>query len=435
MPGATDDVGAARLLSAAARAALDAIAAAADGLGWPAYVVGGLPRDALLGRHEAPDLDVVIAGDALAVADVVRTAAGGRVVRHARFLTATWRNGGAAIDLVTARRERYPAPGALPVVTPGTLDDDLARRDFTVNTLALPVVVGGFGALIDRFGARNDLAQGVVRVLHPASFRDDPTRLLRAVRTEARLGFRMDPDTEFLARDGVTGLAALSAARLRGELVRLFAEPRPDAALRRLEALGALAVLGPAPLVAGDAAALAARLAARRARLAPADAAQPLALAAWLAAQGPAGVAAATRLALSARLAADIACAVACAADPRLADGAAPASAVNAALAARHPTPVALVLAAVVADDGVRDRLDAYATRWAGRTPPIDGDDVVALGVPRGPAVGRVLAAVRAAWWDGAVQTRADALALARQQAKADAARRDEGFGAASPML
>lgn len=423
-PAASEAPAAWPLLTPAQQAAVTAIWRAADAAGWPAYVVGGLPRDAVLGRPIGPDLDVVTVGDAVALAEAVRAAAGGLVVRHRRFLTATWSLAGTSVDLVTARRERYPAPGALPIVEPGTLDDDLARRDFTVNTLALPLRADGFGPLVDRHGALDDLAAGRVRVLHRASFADDPTRILRAVRTEARLGFRMDAATEALARAAVGGLAALTAARWRGELKRLFAEDDDVAvaALARLEDLGALAVLGPSPLRAAGTADVLTRLAARRRRLPGGLDRATARLMAWLTAHGPSGAAAGARLGLTARRAGDLSAAGALLADARVADATAAASAVYGAIAAARPSALALVLAAAAAaDDVVRDRLDRYALDWAGRVPPADGHDLVALGVPPGPAVGAALAALRAAWWDGVVATRDDALAFARRWVTADA--------------
>ena len=174
-----------------AQAVLDALA------GEPGvHVVGGAVRDALLGRVPR-ELDVVVEGDAVAVARRAAGRLGGELVVHDRFGTAVVRSRAATFDVVTARTETYAEPGALPDVRPGaTIEEDLARRDFTVNAIALRVADG---ELIERRGASADLGAGVLRVLHERSFEDDPTRLLRMARYAARLGFEPDPDTDALA--------------------------------------------------------------------------------------------------------------------------------------------------------------------------------------------------------------------------------------------
>src|SRR3954452_4152746 len=190
------------------------------------YVVGGAVRDALLGRtpHE---LDVLVEGDATAVARRAAERLGGVATIHERFGTATVRAAGHAFDLVSARTERYPHPGALPDVTLGaSAEEDLARRDFTVNAIAVRVADG---ALIEHPGAVADLEAGVLRVLHDASFRDDPTRLLRGARYAARLGFTPEPHTDAPAADaGPAGaVGAVTGARLGAELRLLLREPQP----------------------------------------------------------------------------------------------------------------------------------------------------------------------------------------------------------------
>ena len=159
-----------------------------------AFVVGGLVRDALLERSPAAhDLDVVVEGDALAVARALADAVGGVLVEHERFLTASVTLADRKrVDLVTARSERYERPGALPHVLPALIAQDLKRRDFTVNTLAVELASGGFG-LLDPLGGGADLARRKLRILHPLSFVEDPTRIFRAARYAARLGFALDP--------------------------------------------------------------------------------------------------------------------------------------------------------------------------------------------------------------------------------------------------
>jgi len=208
------------------------------------YVVGGAVRDLLLGR-EPHELDFVVEGDAVAVARRAAERLGGRTTVHERFGTATVTAPDVTFDLAGARRERYERPGALPDVELGaSLRDDLARRDFTVNAIALHLADG---ELVWFPGAEEDLRSGRLRVLHDDSFRDDPTRLLRMVRYTARLGFEPEERTDALAAEAVTdgALETVTGPRLGAELRLLLREPQP-AALAALErhGLGA-AVLAP----------------------------------------------------------------------------------------------------------------------------------------------------------------------------------------------
>jgi tRNA nucleotidyltransferase (CCA-adding enzyme) len=231
--------------------------------GIPVYLVGGTVRDLLLGRG-SPDLDFVAVGDGPGLAAAVQRQLGGRLLRHDAFLTADVIDAaGIHLDLATARGERYAAVAALPEVWPAAaLDDDLRRRDFTVNAMAVPLLVpdpagGGDGLdlesllagdrLIDPCGGRRDLAAGALRVLHAGSFLDDPTRVLRGVRFEAKLGLRLTAESETLVRQAVAAgaFARLSGSRLRHEIELLLEmEGGAEAALAGLERLQELGVLG-----------------------------------------------------------------------------------------------------------------------------------------------------------------------------------------------
>jgi tRNA nucleotidyltransferase (CCA-adding enzyme) len=209
-----------------------------------AWLVGGAVRDLLLGR-EVVDLDVVVEGDGVEAARAAATALGGSIREHDRFGTATvTAPDGFAFDVVTARAETYPAPGALPEVRPETLDEDLARRDFTINAMALSLQDG---SLREHPGAREDLDAAVLRVLHPRSFVDDPTRLLRLVRYAARLGFDPDTRTDALARDAIAAraLSTVSGPRIGAELLALCGEETAIAALNRAEEIGLTSALHP----------------------------------------------------------------------------------------------------------------------------------------------------------------------------------------------
>jgi len=208
-------------------------------------LVGGAVRDVLLGR-EPRELDVTVTGSSQALAERLATELGARPVEaHERFGTAVVRWDGGRIDIATRRSERYPAPGALPDVGPGSRESDRLRRDFTVNTLAVALSGPGAGRLDGAPGALEDLRGRRLRVLHEASFRDDPTRLLRLARYSARLGFRVEERTAALATEAVDGgaLDTVSSARVGAELRLALAEPDPVAALGALDGLGVLAAL------------------------------------------------------------------------------------------------------------------------------------------------------------------------------------------------
>ena len=199
--------------------------------GVPLYLVGGAVRDLQLG-FERGDVDVVAEGD---VGPIAR-ALGGRVVEHERFATASVKLEDLDVDLARARAETYAHPGALPLVRPATIDEDLARRDFTVNAMAIPLQ--GDAELIDPHDGRSDLADGLLRVLHYRSFVDDPTRAIRAARYAARFGFAIEPTTLDLLR--AAALATVSDDRRMAELGKLAAEPQAVAGFRLLDDWGVL---------------------------------------------------------------------------------------------------------------------------------------------------------------------------------------------------
>ena len=208
-----------------------------------AYAVGGCVRDWLLRRRAgAADLDVAVEGNAIELARSVGQELGGTVTAHQPFGTATLRlNGlpGRRIDFATCRRETYAKPAAYPKVTRGTLRDDLFRRDFTINTMAVVLHRGRLGTLIDPFGGVRDLRRRQLRILHPRSFLDDPSRILRGVRFLVRFGLRWEPHTERVAREAVSrgAIGWLNTGRLRKELDRIASEEDPRACLERFAEL------------------------------------------------------------------------------------------------------------------------------------------------------------------------------------------------------
>jgi tRNA nucleotidyltransferase (CCA-adding enzyme) len=321
------------------------------------HLVGGAVRDLLRGDRRV-DVDVVVEGDALEVAR--RLGAGGRPVLHERFGTATVPVDGLTVDLAGARAEAYPRPGALPEVRPGTLAEDLARRDFTVNAMAAPL--DGEPDLLDPHGGAEDLAAGILRVLHAGSFSDDPTRALRGARYAARLELRPEPETEALLRRA--DLGTVSRERVEAELRRVAAEPDPAAVLELIAEWGLL------DLGAEDVG-----LAREALRLLAGDPWRGVA---------PAGD---VLVAVAGRLPADVAALA-------RADIAAPSAGVEIAHGRDGTT---LVLARALGGEW----LDRYVDAWRHVRLEIGGHDLIEAGIAEGPAVGRGLGAALRAKLDG----------------------------------
>jgi len=234
-----------------------------DELGFAVYLVGGCVRDILLGEQNL-DTDIMVdalslCGDlhdagsgsgrnAIALASEFARRRGGRLIRHERFGTAVViLPDGQKVDFATARTEFYQFPAALPEVEFSSIQEDLYRRDFTINAMAIKLNPSNFGELWDFFGGRSDLEAGIVRVLHNLSFVEDPTRIIRAVRLEQRYGFKMDRHTEALISQAVDieMFSRLTRERMRDELILLLEEPHPIDAIHRMAHLNILNHLHP----------------------------------------------------------------------------------------------------------------------------------------------------------------------------------------------
>jgi tRNA nucleotidyltransferase (CCA-adding enzyme) len=208
------------------------------------YLVGGVVRDLLLGYPNF-DLDLVVEGDAVKLAQQVAETSQAKLLAHHRFGTAKLRYDNFTLDLATARRETYVKPGALPTVTPGTLKDDLIRRDFSINAMAISLAVNDYGELVDPHQGKGDLEHCLIRILHPGSFSDDATRILRAVRYEQRLGFELETQTTQLLKRDIPMLNTISGDRIRHELELIFKEKQPEFVIQRLGELGVLQRISP----------------------------------------------------------------------------------------------------------------------------------------------------------------------------------------------
>ncbi len=407
-----------RSLPPSARRLVVALKHAAERQGLRLYLVGGCLRDLLLGRPTL-DLDMAVEGEAAALARPVAARAGLRCVVHAAFGTATIKGEGFLLDVASARSETYARPGALPAVRPGTIREDLARRDFSVNAVALALTGPRRGALIDPCGGLADLERRLIRVLHERSFVEDATRVLRAVRYEVRLGFRLEEKTEARLRQDVSYLETISGARLRQELSRVLAETRPEEALRRLDELGALAAVHPA-LAFGHAQAEA--MGRLRSLAAPVPAAYwPLLPAAEAPREAAVGLA--ERLVLTKAQSAPLTAMSALRAlEARLsAAGLRPSEVVE--MLSPYPPSALWALAALVESETVRERVTNYLRRWRYVKPSLDGHALLSLGVPPGRAVGEALRRLRAARLDGEVRSRAEEERLVRSLARAAAGR------------
>ena len=208
------------------------------------YLVGGVVRDLLLGYPNF-DLDLVVEGDAVKLAEKVAQTSQAKLLAHHHFGTAKLRYEKFTLDLATARNETYARPGVLPVVTPGTLRDDLIRRDFSINAMAISLAANDYGELVDPHQGKTDLEHRLIRILHPRSFSDDATRILRGVCYEQRFGFEFEAQTARLLKRDIPMLDTISGDRIRHELEHIFEEQRPELPIRRLGELGVLARISP----------------------------------------------------------------------------------------------------------------------------------------------------------------------------------------------
>jgi tRNA nucleotidyltransferase (CCA-adding enzyme) len=378
----------------------------------PIYLVGGAVRRLLGLDDRLPGIDLAVEGDARAVAHRLASTLGGRVHEYEQFGTATLTTPRHEFDLAPTRRETYEHPGALPRVEPAPLAEDLARRDFTVNAMAVGLRGDDLGHLYDPHGGLADAERSAIRVLHDRSFEDDPTRLLRAVRFEARLGFRMEDATETAARAaaGAGALATVSGPRIRDELMDLLAEVDAPGAVERLRDLGIDRGLHPElaadPELVASAALGAVAIGADRARsaLAALCASAPAALDLWL-----------DGLQLDARdRDAVIRASRGAAALARALRASEPApSGLRALMAGEPPELLALALALGAPSEPIL----RWVSDLASVRLEISGADLLAAGVPEGPALGRALDATLDRKLDGLVSGREDELSTALELA------------------
>jgi tRNA nucleotidyltransferase (CCA-adding enzyme) len=378
-----------------------ALAGARPVLAENVFAVGGAVRNALLERAPGPDVDLVVDGDPMPVARAIETRLGAELTAHHEFRTAELRRAdGHLVDIVGARTERYPAPGALPEVREGTIQQDLARRDFSINAIAIRLSGAAAAEIVDPEAGRADLGAGLIRILHPASFVDDPSRVVRAARYGAQLGFDLESETARLAGRAACALDPTNA-RTQAELVRLLEETMAPEALCRMSDLGVPWLKGRQEL---EPRAMATVGAAQRLGVEQQDRAGALLSAAT--SVSPASLELPGPLARSVgRAARGAAQAGVLGPSPRLSE-------VDAAL---DDLGGAAAVAALAAG------CESVAAWWpdrGGAKMKITGADLIDAGVGSGPDIGRALAAARAASLDGDAPDRDTQLAVALRAAR-----------------
>ncbi|MBN2547870.1 MAG: CBS domain-containing protein [Anaerolineales bacterium] len=397
------------------------------------YIVGGFVRDLLLERPSL-DFDLVVEGDAVALAHALAHQYGGRVTSHTRFGTAKWHiltpsTGGSkpgfaiagleAVDLVSARTEFYTHPTALPTVERGGIKLDLHRRDFTINTMALRLDGRHYGELHDYWGGFQDLRSGLVRILHSLSFVDDPTRILRAVRFEQRFEFRIEERTMELLQEARPMIARLSGDRIRHEVNHILDSPARVEILARLHDLGLLTDVHPdlgwddwlrrhlQALAAlniteeWQAAGLTSDAITRR----------ELAYILWMI-RFPAAraISVAERLKLPVALQKNLRSA--CSLWPRQEELVCASPSRLVACLEDQPIQAVYALFLASADVELRQLLRSFVSRWRMVAPHTTGDDLRKLGLPPGPQYRRILDALRDAWLDGTINSHEDELVM-----------------------
>lgn len=398
-----------RSLPSPSRALLDAAVVAAEGRGEPLWLVGGAVRDHAAG-FSACNVDLSVDGDPAALAATTARSLGATVREFPRFATATVTHRDAQLDIAALRGERYAHPGALPAVSPGaTIERDLARRDFSVNAIALGLTGGRRDEVVDPFDGLADLAARRLRVLHERSFADDATRLWRGARYAARLRLRPDRSTAALIAEGPRWLARISGRRLWAEFARTAAERRAYPTLRLLEDWGVLAATAPGLALSPPAAQ------ALRHRPGPHD---PALLLALLVAGSAGREGVLDRLAVSREVRTVV-------------------EQATALLAVREPTPQ--VLASLERFDerarsavlwlapGPQRPLQRELRRWERTRPPLDAGALARIGVAAGPAIGEALRRLRRERYLGNLSSAAEARRSVRATLRRTKVRGDRG--------
>ena len=426
-----------RVLGAASADLIEIIAKQAQERSISLYLVGGVVRDLLLNQRNL-DLDFVLESDASGFANQLASQFGGSVQAHKPFGTATWSLDSAAaeklslaaheipdhIDFARARSETYTYPTALPSVTPGDIQHDLRRRDFTLNTLAIQLSPEhDSGRLLDHCGGLSDLQQRLIRVLHDDSFTDDPTRILRVLRLAVRLQFEVEAHTAKLMRAALPMLGRISGKRLCNEIDRILREPRSGEVFLRLQELGVLTSIHASFRVSTE---LSERLESYRGlRPAWSVCASDWRSLEWLLLMADVNEDEAhslcQRLDLSRAIARSIvACTELIARAEQLRDMATRPSEAARLLDGFPEISLCAVWLLLRDCPAAQQKLEAYVQTWRHQRASINGDDLKRMGIPPGPQYKHILERLRFAWIDGDVKTKEEENALLLEMLSGD---------------
>ena len=405
---------------------LHLVADEASQSGLPLYIIGGSVRDLILGAA-IKDLDLTVEGDAISLAHSLGKHHGGKVTAHKKFGTAKWflpknlrTESSETLDLISARSETYKHPAALPTVKPGNMDDDIRRRDFTINTLAIRLVGAHFGELRDDLHGMDDLKNGIVRVLHDQSFIDDPTRMYRAVRYAGRYGFRIAESTLVLIPEAQHLIEKLSAQRIRHELDIILEEWNAASMLARLAELDLLKPIHPALTYDEAAQGRLADLHTYRGlqHLSPWNITKgeqmndsDLGWLLWLMSSSKDDVASLnSRLQFTADLLASLFAVSMMFEDQSSFVGLKPSECVE--RLESFPVNAVEAMGYVAKDPRIKELFDEYISKWRYIKPHTTGDDLKALGIEPGPRYAVILRQLRNAWLNGEVKTEEEEHAL-----------------------
>jgi len=400
----------------------------ADERGTTACVVGGVVRDLFRGKPDYYDLDIVVEADAVAFAEAAAELLGGAVKAHTRFGTVILTlPGGRKVDLATARSEVYERAGALPTVTPGAIENDLKRRDFTINSMAIVLNSADFGTLLDPYGGRADLDKGILRVLSDVSFEDDPTRILRGVRFSARFSLSIESVTEALLKRAVAERRtdSVSGERLLNEIELILSEDDPWPPVFRLIDWGILSAIVEGWDIGNSVRATVVEI---DRLLSGADGFGEPAPRRWMALfaalvlplEPEVRERVVERLAAGRRVRALVRDLAGFEDDalPELSSDENLLPSRLHRLLRRFTSETLLVARAAAPGTPAAERIALYTKQLAGVSTALGGDDNAALGVPEGKAVGEILGALLDARLDGDVSSEEDERELARRLAQ-----------------
>ena len=415
---------------------IEQVSDAAGRLKMPIYIVGGVVRDLLLDRP-IKDLDIVVEGDAIRLGKEVVSLYQGRLVTHPQFFTAYWESEEdpdpdipiegwgprMSLDLISARSEIYPSPAVLPEVRMGSIEDDLQRRDFTLNTLAVRLDGEHRGELLDRCGGLQDLKDGILRTLHERSFIDDPTRIFRGIRFEGRFGFAFAPDTMRQLEEQADGIANLTGPRIWHELWLYCSEPFPEKLFSRIADLGITGQIHPGLIwtdaMAADCCQFRTGFPGREPLFYPggietgiADEEGPLWV--WFSALPRETVRdLGDRLQLSGKTMEGIeGTALMRAEFPAFVEGKASEAVF---FLEKVPLSALYCYSRFCTSEKEQNLMRDYLLKWWFNSSKITGNDLKKMGFGSGPKIGRVLKRLRAAWIDGEIRTEQEETALLEQ--------------------